>query len=294
MADVPMNMPLPGQPLTEDLKCARCGYNLRGLTLDKLCPECATPIARSIHGNLLQYADPDWVEKLRFGTALMFWHMLIGVSVGGSVAGITVIGLPQALTSILGIIAGVLGLWAAFLITTPEPVNALSEHPMTLRKLVRACAIANFCGVWVQEAGKIGGLGVVIMVVGGILALVGIVSYFGFFVYLRRFALRIPDESLAAQTRVVMWGFVVGMALLVALGIVLGIVLAALVPGAVTTRGGPGIGAATATAATEPGPLAFMWLRAFAYGGPVAVLVFGIWYIVLLFRYHAAFKEAAQ
>ena len=58
------------QVLEEDTPCRRCGYNLRGLATTGLCPECGTAIALSLVGNLLKQAGPDWVERLRFGTAL--------------------------------------------------------------------------------------------------------------------------------------------------------------------------------------------------------------------------------
>lgn len=204
-----------------------------------------------------------------------------------------------------------------FLITTPEPVNALSEDPMTLRKLVRVCAIVQFAGSLLQEAGKTVGLGMAIMVSGGVMLLVGIVAHFGFFIYLRRFALRIPDESLATQTRTVMWGLVVSMTLVVAFGIVavltmgrtvgmpmggaigtgtsgnvnLSVAPIPVMPGAPVTPAAPG---APAAPVTRPSPLALMGLGAFGCGGAVAVLVFGIWYIVLLFRFHGVLRDAVR
>lgn len=39
---------LPRLPIGDGLACHRCGYNLRGLFFDGLCPECGESIARSI------------------------------------------------------------------------------------------------------------------------------------------------------------------------------------------------------------------------------------------------------
>ena len=53
-----------------DVTCRGCGYNLRGLTPDGVCPECAIAIGRSVKGDLLQYCDPAWVDRLARG---MLW-----------------------------------------------------------------------------------------------------------------------------------------------------------------------------------------------------------------------------
>ncbi len=40
----PGPVPHPSLPPTlPDVRCVRCGYNLRGLTINHLCPECGTP-----------------------------------------------------------------------------------------------------------------------------------------------------------------------------------------------------------------------------------------------------------
>jgi hypothetical protein len=39
-----------GESFTEcDVYCAVCGYNLRGLTIDRACPECGTPMQFEAH-----------------------------------------------------------------------------------------------------------------------------------------------------------------------------------------------------------------------------------------------------
>ncbi len=38
----------PTSAISIDLACANCGYNLRGLDLSAACPECSTPIERTL------------------------------------------------------------------------------------------------------------------------------------------------------------------------------------------------------------------------------------------------------
>ncbi len=57
--------------LTQDFSCVACGYNLRTQPAAGVCPECATPVQRSLERNLLRFASPDWVRTLAWGTLLL-------------------------------------------------------------------------------------------------------------------------------------------------------------------------------------------------------------------------------
>jgi len=328
----------PVLPLTTDLACARCGYNLRGLRADHLCPECGTPIERSLAGNLLRFADPAWVDKLRLGVALKLWMMLIALIVGVGGAAASAFGL-FVIQAVLSLITGVLGLWALWLITAPEPNVAKTEDPMSLRRLLRACAVIGFFGGQAQTfTGATPGMtpgalpGVVLLGAVGVMMLIGLGAMFGEFVYLRRFARRIPDPKLADNTTVVMWGFCGTMALAITLFAVASIAFIPFAAAAPTVGGGGGPGApaadasaaivedgddAEATTATRdevgttaavtvtgtgargtmvttvatPPNWAMGMLMLFGCGFLVGILVFGIWYIVVLFQYHAALRN---
>ena len=56
-------------PDSQWFACRRCGYDLRGLSADALCPECALPVVAST-GNYLAHADPLWVARLKLAAAL--------------------------------------------------------------------------------------------------------------------------------------------------------------------------------------------------------------------------------
>lgn len=50
MTETPTNVP-PTLSHAAPVACVRCGYNLTGSALGGTCPECGTPVTRSIGGN---------------------------------------------------------------------------------------------------------------------------------------------------------------------------------------------------------------------------------------------------
>lgn len=344
MPDLPQASPIVSdtQTITQDMSCLRCGYNLRGLRSDGHCPECGSPVERSLHGDQLRFADPNWLNTLRRGVALMLWNLLI-VMVISMLAGLTaVLGAPPVVMQLATVIAAALALAAMYLVTAPEPTESFAGQTVKLRKAVRILAVIAFVGaIWQQGIGLFGG--VVLLSIGAMLGFIGGFGHVGLLALLRRFALRVPDFRLASQTRIVLWAYAIGYggALLVGLGA--GIWMAsvggpaALAPpgAAVTTTVGPrGPGGASftysASAAAPPAPPSAATTGAPAAGAgtppagqtttnpvlpatgmpavtPVfgtaaiffgcaaalVVLVFSIWYIVLLFRYHRLFRLAA-
>ncbi len=47
-----------------DLPCLRCGYNLRTLAEDSVCPECACPVVTSTRSRYLWQSPADWIGLL--------------------------------------------------------------------------------------------------------------------------------------------------------------------------------------------------------------------------------------
>lgn len=61
--------------------CVSCGYLLENLPLPGPCPECGAAIGRSLAGDLLQFADPRYVKRLRSGARMASNAMLAGLVV---------------------------------------------------------------------------------------------------------------------------------------------------------------------------------------------------------------------
>ena len=281
MSDIPQAVPVEGPDGTiqQHMACRRCGYNLRGLTLDMACPECSTPVGDSVHGDLLAFADPDWLDRLRLGTTINLWltALIALASLGGFLAAL--LGAVNYMNSIavtlFGLLCSGLSLWASFLITTQEPRISLEEDTVTLRKVVRGCALIGFFGGALQEAAaqlQTSQAMILAFVLEAALVPVWIVAYFGEFLYYRRFARRIPDQRLARSTTIVMWGLATGAGLMGGAALTVALV------------GGGGTGGAGA---------AIVGTATLGCAAAVALLVFGLWYVNLLLRYKRAFSDAA-
>lgn len=265
--------------IAEDRPCIHCGYNLRGLAPDGRCPECGEPISGSLRGNLLKHADADWLDTLRFGANLKAWNIALSILAGLAAWILVAVGFPGVFRALVELVGGAVGLWASFVITTREPSISMQEDTVTLRKVIRSCAGAGFVGTLLEQVDELSNLGTTAAIATGALSLTGLIAIFGEFVYLRRFALRIPDEKLARSTRILMWAIPV----VVGCGIIAGIAVAIAAP----TMPVPGIAAAPGPAPITMGT-AFLTCFGLLFG---AVLI--LWYLRLLDQYRRAFKEAA-
>ena len=198
-----------------DTPCRHCGYNLRGLAPEGRCPECGTPIGLAVHGDLLGYADPVWVARLARGAGCMLAGLIISTVVnvfGGCVASYRVGGLPAA--RFVDFLGGLLGLYGAWLLTSPDPSGIGEDPHLTARRLVRAglmvgllqqLVIMAFCP-WQSPPQW---LVVLLTVVGVAVSLIWIAAEFAKFVYIERLSVRIPDPAMARSARTVRWGWAI-------------------------------------------------------------------------------------
>ncbi len=195
--------------------CAGCGHDLRRVARDAACPNCGGASVRPPWGIPLYRSDPSWLLTVRRGVSLALAGMLIEIVLrvfhesSGLLAGV-----PPIITAILPILSRVLCLVAVILITAREPRASSTEASNGFRRMVRACAIIASLGAMLWGLELLAVPDRTTAVVAGALTIVGLLACLGQFVYLRRFARRIPHAVLAESTTAVMWGFVVSSATL--------------------------------------------------------------------------------
>ncbi|MFN0137379.1 MAG: hypothetical protein ACKVS9_14845 [Phycisphaerae bacterium] len=62
-----------------DRSCRQCGYNVRGLHVDRQCPECGTAVAVSARGDGLEFCEPKWVRKVSLGAGMLIVGPLLAL-----------------------------------------------------------------------------------------------------------------------------------------------------------------------------------------------------------------------
>ncbi|MDZ4828650.1 MAG: hypothetical protein SGJ09_00450 [Phycisphaerae bacterium] len=218
--------------------CLACGYSLAGLPTDGRCPECATPVARSLRGNMLEYANPDYVRSLQRGVEL--------VMVGTVVAAMWWVATPIIMSVFVGqgrltfdggmklvvgadFLGAVLLLAGYWFLTSPDPAlrdsasDVRSRH--WLRGLIIFIAVTTLVGLFaiLTPGLKNSGLSTILgnvqlgpstqwtalLIVGLFLRVVMVVAklarYFVGLIYLRSLAERIPSVELRRATNRQLW-----------------------------------------------------------------------------------------
>jgi hypothetical protein len=227
--DTPVPVTIEG-PLEEDRWCLSCGYNLRGLdAAEGACPECGTPVWRSLQGNLLKFSSPDYLRALHLGVFIILVAILVrigGMLVGGiGLAGLSAVtaqdgrwlGLVEAVNAAIGLADMALALaliWGWWLFSSPDPAVLGNETGDTPRRVLRAAAIVLGVTELVGGGAEIAGVGSIALspAVQGTIAIFGIVAlaawivkFFAAMLYLRWLAPRLPNRQVDERAKMLMW-----------------------------------------------------------------------------------------
>src|SRR5262245_16191872 len=94
--------------LEEDAACLGCGYNLRGLTIGGVCPECAEPVVRSLALEPSLVTVISGLNRLAWSARLLILALFAFLILGA-------IALPVALCAfvplLVSIVVSVSGWW---------------------------------------------------------------------------------------------------------------------------------------------------------------------------------------
>ncbi len=232
--------------VTTEIPCRKCSYNLRGLHIEGRCPECGRAVGLSVRGDFLRYSDPGWVRKLHRGTRLIIWAVVVivlGVIVGVALGiGLNNAVLAAALPVTAMLIGYVLYLLGTWLLTEPDPSGLGEDQYGTSRKIIR---IALLLGV-VNQAMEIArqfapipeALRSTLTLIGFAFSVAGLVALFAQLQYLKKLAMRIPDQPLANRARFLMYAIGISYGLVIVLGLLTGLLVGVGGPGPAIALGG--------------------------------------------------------
>ena len=203
--------------MTTDTPCRRCQYNLRTLAVDGVCPECGTPVALSVRGDLLRFADPNWVERLTGGllliilSALLQIGLIVVVMVWVVMAVVSVRGTRLSpLWPLLGVAIFAVAALGIFLSTAPDPSGLGEDQYGRARRLVWAMLAVNVAGQLTLMLSDMtlpsGPLLVALQACSAVGTLAGVVEIFALLDYLSKLALRIPDAAMFQRGKHLKWG----------------------------------------------------------------------------------------
>lgn len=231
--------------IIKDLYCRRCGYNLRGLRDDGRCPECGSAVGLSTHGDLLHFADPDWVGNLARGGRLLMRGLTVAIlavivsACGGGILGTLggggsgpspAISIPIILLQLIVMGATIVVYYGVWLITSPDPSRVGEDASVTARKIVRIGVLGGLLSTVVEVIDTFGNsgppAGVVLQAVNLLGSLLFMAGWLAYLRYAGKLAGRIPDDALVRRARQL---FRLHIALFVLVALLIGLAFAAVV-----------------------------------------------------------------
>lgn len=198
-------------PVAADLPCVHCGYNLRGGRTSGKCPECATPIERSLGRDLLANSDTKFLTTVYQGMTCVHYATVAVVAVFGMVLlslPLFVLGATRVVNALTWVLQSSLPLAISLMLlgvyrfTVPEPRLACVPSEGFLKSVSRISASATLILVFAEWCLSLAGIHIpyamitYLIVAGGI-----VITIVSATLYLSRLCDRIPDPKLAKACR---------------------------------------------------------------------------------------------
>jgi hypothetical protein len=222
-----------------DRNCVTCGYNLRTLPADGVCPECATPVMYSLRDWLLQFASAPWLQRLSRGLLLLIIFVVATIAIGLISAAIgmavafsalasggtpaTLPNIPVWLTILPTLVGMALLFWGLWLFSTAEPRPGPPSADPAARKGLRVAIwivpvqlVVSLVWVFTPWSVMWSPLGAAVTAVWGV-ASTAIMVLLAVLVmgHLRVLMRRVPRVGLARFARIEFWGLLVTGTLLI-------------------------------------------------------------------------------
>lgn len=188
--------------IMQSVPCLECGYVVRGMKASQFCPECGTPIARSLRGLLLRFADVAWLGMVRAGITFVAAFVLLNVLMPPDLISAWFDGDPVITPVLWVVMAFVTGLFLVgqWMLTTAEPTGILSRREDRWRLTIRALSVLAVLLLLLHDAvvTRIGPAIEAPVTAATAIVILGVVVFTGR--YMRGIADRIPDEELRTAT----------------------------------------------------------------------------------------------
>ena len=287
-------------------KCPECSMpiarSIRGDELRFSDPAWVGSLARGV-----QFILIGFFTFLGFGILYIIGILVMSFSAAASTAtttggtggttSVTVTAMPFTLTSYIVMAFSLLTLPSLIIIfgvwklTTPDPGMVEREAPNCVRNVARWCILTMALSIPLTMMGldtstfvvtpiAISPTMQIVQFLGMGLGVITLAGYIAGLLFLSRIASRIPNPSLARQSKIVMWGYGITQGV----NTVLGTIVLILMQGFFTS--------VASGVSSSPGP--FMAVSAGASLIGCFGWVFLIWIVVLLFRFFHAFRKEAE
>jgi hypothetical protein len=210
-------------PVVEnDLPCAICGYNLKGLTEDANCPECGQSVSRTFSPDITK-SDPAWLRRQSLTMFFLLALELLGIVGYGSgyASG------PLAMRIIYNMIVCLAITIGVFRLSAPEVPVAVSGATFDpWRRGIRAAVVLVFAirilsylptsmdgRSWLDDRFW------QMLIIVGVVAILALHFLVGRYLY--QLAKRFGDRVLTAHARVIFWALPLQFAVFFAFNFVL-------------------------------------------------------------------------